>query len=794
MEGVSNAGEFFVIVKSEVKSKPRTVPEFTLTDHAGKKHKVFWESHNGIVYIRACDVWRAITNNSGTFTITYLKLPKYEPLSELRFPDSPATRAVYALTIEQALRVCANLSAVGAPAPFEKWLRDQLAPAAGVPVKRAEAAMLTAPFLPGVPISPVNFQAPPPPPQPPVAPPPPKPKAPAPALHAELDPVTLDYVLFFIDGDTPEFRGVGYCLPAISPVPGQVLWPERLGVAVDDVDRLFALSTEEAIKLEPCLWLYKGPDGAQRRVIDQTGWGKLSKFASVKALPDQGRALTALFEHAARLFKTRAPEAEPGCITVISEPPAPQPPYPANAPQPEAPPPAPQAQNTIMPARKMAYWSASSRSIGVRVGQDGQGGLWLAKVDLEQVLGDEMSWPYDARDASSGKIMHDSKVFAAISETAIPLIVASLVNGTQSEGLKFAKWWADTVQPAFGQAHQPVNRVWPIPGGRAAIPTLQARDFSYCYNGKRISGIWTAQDDAGDLWVMRRDLENIFGPLTSWPREAKSAKRVIVENRDGKYPAVSEDIIGVLARNEKSPSAKVMVLDFELWFAQEVAPAFDAPASAAKAPVAPAKAPAEGPRRAALEGDLMTFFFKGDEFDILVAPDKADTIWAAERDLETVFGMGRSSWPQAVTSAPARLISYKGATHLAISEKWLEGVAAAAPLKNRAQAFTTWWVNKVMPYFDTASTSQPAPRPFTKVEEVEEVVNAKSVELFSPTKTQEGNSAMSYQAREIAKLLMNMADTLDAKEKENALLRAQLSEREVDRKKLEAIQAALGLK
>jgi hypothetical protein len=643
-------------------------------------------------------------------------------------------------------------------------------------------------------------------------------------LRAELDDETLAYDLVFPDAapEESQFHGQGYALPPVSPVPGQVLWPERLGVACDDLDRLFSLTAEEAARLEPCLWMHKSPDGTRRRVLDQMGWAKMLAFPSVGALPDQHKSITALFEGAALVFGARKPEADPGCITVISssegstvavsqpaQPKSPEAPaYPANAPQPDiaapAPPKAAFSSPPPLPGRKISYWSLQSKSVPVRAAQDGAGSLWVAKVDLERIVGEEGAWPYDVRDMPSGRIMNDSKVYTAICEKAIPLIAAGASNGTKTEALKFAKWWADTVQVSFGQT-KPINQVWPVPGERVVSSIMQARPFSYVYAGRLVGTIWVAEDAIGGLWIARRDLETVFGGLQTWPLTVRQATRSIIENEYGKYPAISEEIIGDLVKAGKIAVSREMALDFELWFNQDVAPKFGSNAAAAKppAPVPPSKS-----ARPPLEGELLDFLFKGIRYEVIVAVDDDDDIWAEIGPLEKVFGAVARDWSPATQKALVRDIAFKGGVRPAIQEKWIEIIADCSPFKPRAEAFTAWWLAEVMPYFDTTDL-EPAPQPaaapqspvapaLPKPEDAEfvEVLEPKPVSFFLPVsiKPQEADKSMSYQARELAKLLSSMADALDNKDRENAELRAQLAERDKDREKLQAIQAALGLK
>jgi hypothetical protein len=844
-----------------VKTKARTIPDFSFKDNVGANHTVYWQLEEGRVYFRAVDIWQAVTRGTGHFSKSHLRLTDTEAkrLKEFKFPDSPTRRAVCSLSLSLALTVCERLSPTDVPTEVEKWIRDQVAPGVGEVVPSSAAAMLarakskkkpqivksqpapagkikktsapisTAPFTPedvndlfaGASVPPTPSPA-------------PQPKAPpilttnasaaeleksaafTAMLRADLDIETLAYDLLFMDASAGEneFHGQGYALPAVSPVPGQVLWPERLGIACDALDKLFSLTAEEAAKLEPCLWMHKSPDGSQRRVIDSTGWAKMLAFSSVAALPDQHKAVTALFSGAAIAFTARQPEADPGCITVISESaptPAPVPPpapatYPANAPQPDIASPAqPSIQSApVLPARKLSYWSQASRSVPVRVGQDGLGQLWVARVDLEKIVGEEMAWPYDAREVPAGRIMHDSKVYSSICETAIPLIVAAASNGVKTEALKFAQWWAHTVQASFGQT-KPVNQVWPVPGERVVSPTMQAKAFSYVYNGRLVATIWVGEDAVGGLWIARRDLEHIFGSLHSWPMAARQAARGVIENEYGKYPAISEDIIDDLVKAGKIATSREMALDFSLWFAQDVAPKFG-PNAPAVVPQPPSPKPSKS-SPPPLEGELMDFHHKGIKYEMIVAVDDDDDIWADIASLVKVLGAEARDWPQATQKALVRGIAFKGAVKPAIQEKWLEVIADISPFRPRAEAFTTWWLSEVMPYFDTTEPT-PAPRPQApssqaaapaakaEAEDAEfvEVLDPKPATYFLPITLQEAPTPMSKQARELANLLMSMADALDTKDRENAELRSQLAERNEDRKKLQAIQAALGLK
>jgi hypothetical protein len=312
--------------------------------------------------------------------------------------------------------------------------------------------------------------------------------------------------------------------------------------------------------------------------------------------------------------------------------------------------------------------------------------------------------------------------------------------------------------------------------------------FPFEYNGRHLACLFVGKDARGGLWIKRSELDHVFGQLATWPTKVKNAPRELVEWDDCKYPAISAVNLPTLAAAQTLPGAKSIAACFLTWFSEVVEAAFRAPRSEPKAETESVAASAGE----ALEGELMTFAFNKTPFDIIVAVDDKDRLWATIACLEDVFGQGAPNWPRSTRNAPVKDIAYQGRRRPAVQDIWFDDIATAQPLyrKERANAFVDWWLETVETAFHPGdevyeAVAKPVDEPVAVAPTPIPPPSQPSQEVLAPA--QSGAA----RAREIAALLVTMAEEVEAKDREIERLRGVLAERaKAEKLRAEQIQQA----
>lgn len=311
---------------------------------------------------------------------------------------------------------------------------------------------------------------------------------------------------------------------------------------------------------------------------------------------------------------------------------------------------------------------------------------------------------------------------------------------------------------------QPAIVAWPLaskslaPPAEAPLSPMQSRSFDFSTATHHVTHVYAAMDDEGRLWVSRPSLNNVFGVVQGWPLAARNAPRRQILCEGESVAAICETNIPLLVGGQEGKN-KILGLDFEHWLAAEVSPAFidSAPPSAIMK----------------IEGKEASFFFQGFSYLIRVAKDEEEDLWVAISDVERLLDHPLKNWQGGARTSPRRLISLNGTTFPAISEEWIESIAAGAPpsRKNRSKAFVQWWTDSVWPMFSAQPSATPSLAP-----------------TLAPT--------LASQAREAARLLVLLADESDALRAENAQLKAENADvkemKTTLAKKIASVQEALG--
>lgn len=525
-------------------------PTFSFKDLNNAQYNVFYDVIDGVCYLRAVDVWRALTKATGHFSASHINL-NYE-LDKVQFSKTtgcPSTRPVYAVTIDQALDACRNHSiSTKSIHPIETWIREDLAPWAN---HRKEPKPDIAP--------PEETKT-----DPEIKEEPPQKAEEAPKTtetplavlygkKAGSLPDVLSYVLWIRrPGKEPvQFKGRAWFLPDVR-FQQKIMWPDRIGIDVEDIRKLIGLDDASIEDAKDRLWNRKDV-GVSVKLVDSATWRKFRVSSFAVDRKEETEALDALFALDSGSIKdasSKEPEAPP---PATSEPEHPEQP-------------AVQAAPTSLGiiAQRFNFSHNGRRFPDIAIAMDEDEQLWVSRRDLERVFGNAKGWPRPVLNSIRRQIYLEGEPLPAIKATLVQSLAQSLPFPNRAMGLALDKWLAEAVPSLL------------TPPDNA---TIDGRTVDFFYVGISHE-LHVGKDANGDLWAAISDLEALFNlPAKTWPMMSRELPMRLIRHNGARMPAIGEewfhDIIETVA-----PSHKNRALAFEKWWTAEVMPMFDPNAKA----------------------------------------------------------------------------------------------------------------------------------------------------------------------------------------------------------------------
>lgn len=278
----------------------------------------------------------------------------------------------------------------------------------------------------------------------------------------------------------------------------------------------------------------------------------------------------------------------------------------------------------------------------------------------------------------------------------------------------------------------------------STVLVAEASKFGFIFNGRHVCSIYAARDEDGCLWVGTRCMEPVFGPLEIWPQALRNSKRRVIHWNNGPITAIGEADIAKLAQ-ALTPSERSSGAFFVRWLDRDVKPTLKSASSMA------------------LESKCANFFFRGVTHEVHVAIDSSGEIWSSIPEVENLLDLKASSWPDKARLSQKKIIAYNGGKFPAVSEEYLEDIAASAPpsRRDRAKAFCSWWTKDV---WDMCSASQEKAETEAPKPEV--------------AKLERSAGSLAEQARDVANLILQLVNENQALLAENAQLKADLAKME----------------
>jgi hypothetical protein len=527
------------------------IPDYTFKDIKGENHIIYHAEVNGVFYLRAVDLWRSLTLESGTFFPKKFKFKgEMERVLIGNRSGCPSTRPVYALTIEQALEACKTYALESknkGAHPVEKWIREKVMPTASaskprkIIVKSIPETAWTPADVPSVDKLPL----------PKIIKAVEEPQPVLPELEAapKAEASNLaDYAIWLRrPGEkSREAKGEKWMLPAVT-WEGQTLWKRRLAIDINDIRKLVEIRDEDVENLKDCLW---AKNGGPKCLVDNLAWQRIKAMPTLKNAPEVIAAFDELFSHEARRLDRPSPERADEEKSIQFQ-------IPVDKTPAKCPPPPSESSPLGSPseeANKFGFMFNGRHVCNIYAAKDDNDLLWVETKGITPVFGPYDIWPQSIKNARRRTVRWNGYPLAAISELSIAELAQALTPSDKSSGSAFVRWLMETVKPTLKST-----------GGKP----LESKAAGFFFKGVTHE-IHVASDDSGELWASVSEIEALLDlKVLSWPKSARWSHKNMMAYNGGRFTAISEEFLDDIA-SEAPTSRRDRAKAFISWWTKDV--------------------------------------------------------------------------------------------------------------------------------------------------------------------------------------------------------------------------------